>query len=101
MRRSIRRQVPSCWVSLLTLFIILVLVTSASAECAWVLWSSDYAADSFSTRDECREEAARRTQKHTEEMQKIPPAETMKRLLLATTFRCLPDTVDPRGSKGK
>jgi hypothetical protein len=60
----------------------------ASAECAWVLWSGPALSTpivweplgTFSTKTECE-------------------AKGMA-IKAVVVFRCLPDTVDPRGTKG-
>ena len=74
---------------LVTLYSLLALATSATAECAWVLWSGAALSTpivwepigAFTTKTECE----------------------AKGLAIKTVavFRCLPDTVDPRGPKGK
>jgi hypothetical protein len=72
--------------------------TSASAECAWVLWASgvkdgrpisEFPADSFQTLLECKAEATRL----------LRPRDPKTGDLRNTV--CLPDTVDPREPKGK
>ncbi len=84
--------------TLITTLTLLSLVSSASAECAWVLWArlSD---NSFTPvaavqdRQECVERAAKRSvDKRDATLRKefdIDPREVF--------YRCLPDTVDPRG----
>lgn len=88
---------------LLALLCLLALATSA-AECAWVLWVEEPVGSNrwslasrtaFERKREC-DEAQRTLTKAL--------IEASKRKLLASTsqpYTCLPDTVDPRGPKGK
>jgi hypothetical protein len=86
-----------CWV--------LTIAASASAECAWVLWGNQpprqpdgtyslrpldwipWGADA--TKEEC--------------LRSVPPGYTAGTLSgsIPTMYICLPDTIDPRGPKGK
>jgi hypothetical protein len=106
---------------------LLALAASASAECAWVLWSnfissnpaSRYAPstgglwipESAGTRTEC-EKARERSQANAvtwEAMGKGTRPLSHGPMEAAgvvgpngqTLFTCLPDTIDPRGPKGK
>jgi len=68
---------------------------TAYAECAWVLWGQGaergnlvaVAFGGWNSRDDCERERVRKEQTITT----APPL----------LFTCLPDTVDPRGPKGK
>ena len=87
------------------------LATSASAECAWVEWqhfeSNDPAAplgglwqmrSAHTTRNECEESGAKATEFMTK---RNTISKMIGRYLYFTSSVCLPDTVDPRGPKGK
>jgi hypothetical protein len=88
--------------SAIVAFFLLASAATASAECAWVLWSTmmkrsillqhTEPADAFKTKDACdrafkvaadREDARRKTDPD-----------------VSNFYVCLPDTVDPRGPKG-
>jgi hypothetical protein len=82
---------------------LLVLATSASAECAWVLWLGTgttytaFGAYGGSTGEkECQEAV---TQVMTDMKKDV--TQLGEFLKSSSRYLCLPDTVDPRGPKGK
>jgi hypothetical protein len=77
--------------------LILAAPLQASAECAWVLWQRTLLPiqvtapiETFKTREECRAEAERAHNNWT----KNPGP-------YVNNYLCLPDTIDPRGPKGR
>lgn len=89
--------------ALLILFSLLVVTSSAHAECAWVLWLGTGATytpfgayGATAGEKECKEAA---TQLMTN-MQK-DPKQLAEFLKSSNRYLCLPDTVDPRGPKVK
>jgi len=83
------------WVRILAAFLLVVVPTTASATCAWVLWGQTVdpwnavaalPLGGWPSRDACEQERARREQ--------APPE------LRMATYTCLPESVDPRRAKG-
>src|SRR5262245_55879084 len=87
----------------------------ARAACAWVLWSATAGPPSldpyraivffpragYDTHDQC-EDARARYEQMQEEMKETELKEPeLKEPELAGLYTCLPDTVDPRGPKGR
>jgi hypothetical protein len=106
--------------SLAVVLLLLTSVATASAECAWVLWAGElYDAglghsspiQAVATRPDCLAAMERAAQTYKETMGpdawigrdsiRDPWALVVGGEGHTVTLRCLPDTVDPRGPKGK
>jgi hypothetical protein len=110
--------------ALIAVTAVLMLAPSASAECAWVLWThgsiigthpTELAMDQpwrpvegWSTRTECAADQAVRV-KRDEQLRETPEWKRQWKDLMReyadkakpeVEYLCLPDTVDPRGPRG-
>jgi len=91
-----------------SVLLLLVTVTSAHAECAWVQWtettivgtpgSSWTLGSVFESRAECDKWIERFFR--SEQERRAREANTPGGTTLSRKDRCLPDTLDPRGPKG-
>jgi len=80
--------------SLFVAFYLLISAGPAHAECAWVLWSASGGASlpvsAWDAKSRCEEAKNERLRALSSTVERKD-----------VTFVCLPDTVDPRGPKGK
>ena len=101
---------------LLAAYSLLAWATTASAECAWVLWTEVIQADSgqrklsvtdtFDTKEQC----ATRLEYSTALIERGLGGRMVGNMVVVSSkdgktslmfnYHCLPDTVDPRGDKG-
>jgi hypothetical protein len=79
--------------TLLVAFFLLTSAATAHAECTWVLWSASGNAS--------LPVGARDTKSRCEEAKNERPHAVGSAVERTVTFVCLPDTVDPRGPKGR
>ncbi len=81
------------------LVILVLSATSASAECAWVLWTLSESGPRWWRQSNWSIHSGHKTEEECNillrwEQRDLPGTQTVRRL-------CIPDTVDPRGPKGK
>ena len=86
-------------------FSLLTAAATVHAECAWVLWAGGVKAsgepvyapiEGYPTRGECMKGRTASSVDEVEQLKRDVAGAGMK-----LAFTCLPDTVDPRGPKGK
>jgi spermidine/putrescine-binding protein len=103
-----RRSVPGRWIA--AALLMLVPATIAHAGCAWVLWGSytrasdlkeeHFLSKAFESKAECDGEADTKNARSMAR-EKANPGKYGLGAASSTFFSCLPDTIDPRGPKGK
>jgi hypothetical protein len=94
-------MMPACRASLVVVLLLLASVGTASAECAWVLWTKINALEwetrgGFDTRADCERERG----KSVEGTVEGTGGKADGRQFVVQNA-CLPDTLDPRGPKAR
>src|SRR3989441_1688971 len=94
--------------TLLVAFSLLISAATAFAECAWVLWEQINTQpwsmkDGFPDTDSCQRALRSGVRKSVSRYPGSEDSAVIKKASgrFTLTFACLPDTVDPRGPKGK
>jgi hypothetical protein len=91
--------------SLLVALSLLALAATAHAECAWILWAGGVKTsgetvfvpiEGYPAKGECEKGRSASAVDEVEQLKRDVAGAGMK-----LAFTCLPDTVDPRGPKGK
>ena len=86
---------------------LLACAATASAECAWVLWSNDHMKQwvlrgTHKDKQACFRQIEKEFADHPATSRERADGNMRVQGSVSTyTFHCLPDTVDPRGPKGK
>ena len=92
---------------------LLLSVSSAVAECAWVLWAHMMISDpdikaeqwtllrAYQTENACERDRLGETDKLQKSTESVVAASKVPSAKVTARGLCLPDTIDPRGPKGK